>query len=42
MDYKINQWLQQFEIVQEISQYEEIHSQYVTDEVKRYLTGQRI
>lgn len=34
MDNKINQWLQQFEIVQEISRYEEIHSQYVTDEVK--------
>ena len=34
MDGKINKWLQQFEIVKEISEYEEIHSERLTDNVK--------
>ena len=34
MDDSINNWLQQFEIVEEIAQYEEIHSQVLTDNVK--------
>ena len=34
MDSSINQWLQQFEIVEEIAQYEDIHSERLTDSVK--------
>ena len=34
MDNSINQWLQQFEIVDEIAQYEEIHNERLTDNVK--------
>lgn len=34
MDNIINQWLQSFEIIQEVSQYEEIHTQDLTDNVK--------
>ena len=34
MDDSINQWLQQFEIVQEIAQYEEIHNERLTENVK--------
>lgn len=34
MDNSINQWLQQFEIVDEIAQFEEIHIQDLTDNVK--------
>ncbi|MBR4672094.1 MAG: hypothetical protein IKO78_02695 [Bacilli bacterium] len=34
MDNSINEWLQQFEIVQEIAQYEEIHTERLTDNLK--------
>ena len=34
MDNAINNWLQQFEIVDEIAQYEDIHSQVLTDNLK--------
>ena len=34
MDDSINEWLQQFEIVQEIAQYEEIHTERLTDNLK--------
>ena len=34
MDSKINEWLQEFEIVKEVSQYEEIHNERLTDTVK--------
>ena len=34
MDNSINQWLQQFEIVNEIAQFEPIHIQDLTDNVK--------
>lgn len=34
MDSNINQWLQQFEIVDEIAQFEPIHTQDLTDNVK--------
>lgn len=34
MDDSINNWLQQFEIVSEIAQYEEVHSERLTDNVK--------
>lgn len=34
MDDSINQWLQQFEIVNEIAQFEPIHIQDLTDNVK--------
>lgn len=34
MDNKINLWLQQFPIIQEISQYEDIHTQDLTDNTK--------
>ena len=34
MDSKINQWLQQFEIVDEIAQYEDIHTERLTDNLK--------
>ena len=34
MDDSINQWLQQFDIVDEIAQFEEIHIQDLTDNVK--------
>ena len=34
MDSNINQWLQQFEIVDEIAQYEDIHNERLTDNVK--------
>ena len=34
MDDSINNWLQQFEIVSEIAQYEEVHSERLTDNGK--------
>ena len=34
MDDSINNWLQQFDIVSEIAQYEEVHSERLTDNVK--------
>lgn len=34
MDNKINQWLQRFDIINKIAQYEEIHSERLTDNVK--------
>lgn len=34
MDSSINTWLQQFEIVSEIAQYEDIHSERLTDNLK--------
>ena len=34
MDSSINEWLQQFDIINEIAQIEEIHIQDLTDNVK--------
>ena len=34
IDKKINLWLQEFDIVKKISQYEEVHSESLTDNIK--------